>query len=125
MFFVSVIRAPDKRARWPGVDSINTEMRRYATSAKNVEFIDVNPVLVDSQGEVRGALYLPDSLHYKPETYALFTQAIRPVIERCVANLAALQRVARGLSDRWRDGSGIAGFVNLMEAQIAARGAAA
>ena len=29
MFFVSVIRAPDKRARWAVVDSINAQVRAY------------------------------------------------------------------------------------------------
>lgn len=82
MFFVSVIRAPQKRDRWPVVDSINIQVERYATEAQNIEFIDVNPLLLDSVGTVRGALYRPDSLHYRPEAYALFADAIRPVLQR-------------------------------------------
>jgi glycosyltransferase involved in cell wall biosynthesis len=50
-------------------------------------------------------------------------ECIARAIAQCVANLDSLQRAAAGLSGPWRDGSGIAGFVKLMEAQIAARAA--
>ena len=82
MFFVSVIRAPEKRNRWAVVDSVNLQLRQYAATAKNIDFIEINPSLVDSAGAVRGALYLPDSLHYRPEAYVLFTGVIKPVLER-------------------------------------------
>lgn len=82
VFFVSVIRAPDKRARWAVVDAVNAQMRQYAATAKNFDFIDVNPALFDASGNVRGALYLPDSLHYKPDAYVLFTGVVKPVLQR-------------------------------------------
>jgi hypothetical protein len=82
MFFVSVIRAPDKRKRWAVVDSVNADLRQYATTARNVEFVDVNPVLLDAGGNIRAALYLPDSLHYRPEAYTLFTSVVKPVLQR-------------------------------------------
>jgi hypothetical protein len=82
LFFVSVIRAPQKRNRWATVDSVNAQVRQYVATAKNIEFIDVNPILLDARGEVQGALYLPDSLHYKPEAYTLFTSVVKPVLQR-------------------------------------------
>ena len=82
LFFVSVIRAPQKRDRWPVVDSINIHVRQYAAEAQDIEFIDVNPVLLDSVGTIRGALYQPDSLHYRREAYDLFADASRPVLQR-------------------------------------------
>jgi hypothetical protein len=86
MYFISVIRAPEKRKRWAVVDSVNAEMRRYVASAKDIEYIEINPVLLDGTGEVRGALYLPDSLHYKPDAYVLFTDVIKPVLSRAWNN---------------------------------------
>ncbi|HYV96234.1 MAG TPA: GDSL-type esterase/lipase family protein [Gemmatimonadaceae bacterium] len=82
MFFVSVIRAPQKRSRWAVVDSVNAAMRAYARTAHLVEFIDVNPVLLDAAGNVRGELYVDDSLHYRPPAYQLFTSVIKPVLQR-------------------------------------------
>lgn len=82
MFFLSVLHAPEKRARWAVVDSVNARMRRYAASAGNIEYVDINPPLLDDRGEVRGSLYLPDSLHYVPAAYDLFTGVVKPVLMR-------------------------------------------
>jgi hypothetical protein len=82
MLFVSVLRAPQKRARWSVVDSINAQVRQYVAGAQRIEFIDANPALLDAAGEIRGALYRPDSLHYTPEAYVLFTSVIKPVLQR-------------------------------------------
>ena len=82
MFFVSVLHAPEKRRKWAVVDSVNAQMRRYAAAATNIEYIDINPPLLDLKGEVQGALYLPDSLHYRPEAYVRFTEVIKPVLMR-------------------------------------------
>ena len=85
MFFLSVLHAPEKRARWAVVDSVNARMVRYAASAKNIDYIDINPPLLDAKGDVRGMLYLPDSLHYVPGAYALFTGVVKPVLVRAWA----------------------------------------
>jgi hypothetical protein len=85
MFFVSVLKSPEKRTRWAVVDSVNTAMRAYITRASNIEYIDLNPVLLDAKGETRGELYRPDSLHYVPSTYDLFASVIKPVLQRAWA----------------------------------------
>jgi hypothetical protein len=82
MFFLSVLHAPEKRTKWAVVDSVNARIRRYAATAKNIEYVDINPPLLDASGDVRGALYLPDSLHYVPSAYVLFTNVVKPVLER-------------------------------------------
>ena len=82
MFFLSVLHGPEKRTKWAVVDSVNARMRRYTESARNIEYIDINPPLLDPRGEVRGTLYLPDSLHYVPGAYVLFTDVVRPVLMR-------------------------------------------
>jgi hypothetical protein len=82
MLFLSVLHAPEKRARWAVVDSVNARVRRYAESSRNIEYIDINPPLLDARGDVRGSLYLPDSLHYVPGAYELFTGVVKPVLLR-------------------------------------------
>lgn len=82
MFFVSILRSPEKRQRWAVVDSINAQLRHYAATARDIEYIDVNPMLLDSAGALRGELYRSDSLHYNPPAYVLFTSVIKPVLER-------------------------------------------
>jgi glycosyltransferase involved in cell wall biosynthesis len=53
----------------------------------------------------------------------LDAQCIAQAIAHCVANLDSLQRAAAALGDKWRQGRGTAAFVDLMETEIAARGA--
>ncbi len=46
------------------VETVNREMERYSHQAKNLGFIDLNPVLFDKKGNVRMELFLPDELHF-------------------------------------------------------------
>ncbi len=84
-FFVTIQRSPDKRARWAVVDSANALVAQYVTRHSFAHSIDLNPVLVDATGNVRGALYRPDSLHFVPSTYNEFAAVIKPVLERAWA----------------------------------------
>jgi hypothetical protein len=81
IFFVSINRAPEKRARWTVVDQANSLIREYTTHHKQLGFIDVNPVLFDAAGNPRMELYLEDLLHFHPPAYVEFTKVIRPVVE--------------------------------------------
>lgn len=86
LFYVDIQKAPDKRANWAIVDSTNAAMRRYAAAnAKWVQTIDLNPVLFDASGNIRGALFKPDSLHFLQPTYVEFTTVIKPVLEKAWA----------------------------------------
>ena len=85
IFFVSVLRAPDKRARWGTVDSVNTAVAAMNAQAPWISYIDINPTVFDAAGTVRGELYRPDSLHYIPLAYDGFTAVIKPVLEQAWA----------------------------------------
>ncbi len=82
MIFVSVIHSPDKRKRWAVVDSVNIAMRVYSSSAKQFEFVDINPALEGPIGSPVGELYLADSLHYRTDrdAYARMTRVVKPVL---------------------------------------------
>ena len=81
-FYTSIQKAPEKRARWDVVDAVNREMQRYSQNAVNVGYIDLNPVLFDSQKKLREALFLPDGLHFRPDStaYLEFSQIIKPIL---------------------------------------------
>lgn len=82
IFFTAIQRAPDKRARWAVVDSVNAVLRDDAARSGGwLRYVDLNPVLFDAAGEIRGALFKPDSLHFKPEAYVEFTRVMKPVLE--------------------------------------------
>jgi len=82
VFFVSIHRSPDKRARWSVVDEANARIKALAYATPNLDYIEVNPVLFDARDEPRTELYLADGLHFHPPAYAEFTKIIKPVLER-------------------------------------------
>ena len=93
-FYTSIQKAPEKRARWEVVEAVNREMERYSREAANVGYIDLNPVLFDSANNVRENLFLPDRLHFRPESTASleFSQIVKPVLIRAWESGAGLPK---------------------------------
>lgn len=82
IFFVSVNRSPARKAKWPGMDSINTMVKEFCMQSPQRRFIDVNVALFDTAGNPRMELYLEDKLHFKDESYKEFTGIIKPILEK-------------------------------------------
>jgi lysophospholipase L1-like esterase len=80
--FVSATRSPDRVPRWEQVDHYNALARAYCESRPGHMFVDINPLLVDSEGHPRLDLYKTDRLHFHPPAYERFTAVIKPVLER-------------------------------------------
>jgi lysophospholipase L1-like esterase len=89
IFFVSINKAPQKRAEWHVVDAANAALKARADALANFDYIEVNPVLFNANGEPRMELYVEDGLHFKPPAYDEFTKIIKPVL------LAAWKDVSR------------------------------
>jgi len=83
IYYTAIQKAPDKRDRWDIVDAVNQEIERYSHEGKNVGYIDLNPVLFRA-GKVRQELFLPDDLHFRPEStaYAEFTAVVKPILQK-------------------------------------------
>jgi lysophospholipase L1-like esterase len=83
-YYTAIQKAPEKQDRWNVVDAVNAEMKRFSAEAKNVGFIDLNPVLFDIQGRLRGELFLPDCLHFRPDgpAYPEFARIVKPVLTK-------------------------------------------
>jgi hypothetical protein len=82
LFYTAIQKAPEKRARWDIVEAVNREMERYSREEFNVGYIDLNPVLFDSRNSVRENLFLPDGLHFRPEStaYLEFSRIVKPIL---------------------------------------------
>lgn len=91
-YYTSIHKAPEKRARWDVVEAVNREMERYSHQAKNVGYIDLNPVLFDGRGNVRMNLFLGDGLHFRPDStaYLEFSQIVKPVLAKAWESGAGL-----------------------------------
>jgi lysophospholipase L1-like esterase len=93
-YYTSINKAPEKRARWDVVEAVNREMERYSRQAINVGYIDLNPVLFDSRNNLRENLFLPDGLHFRPDStaYPEFSQIVKPILARAWESGAGLGR---------------------------------
>ena len=93
-FYTSIHKAPEKRARWDVVEAVNREMERFSHEAVNVGYIDLNRVLFDSRNQVREDLFLPDGLHFRPEStaYEEFAAVVRPILTKAWENGAGLPK---------------------------------
>jgi lysophospholipase L1-like esterase len=80
--FVSSTRSPDRVAIWNLVDRYNTLVRDYCAATPRHTFIDINPLLLDRQGNPRLELYQGDKLHFRPPAYGEFAAIIKPVLLR-------------------------------------------
>ena len=87
IFFVSIIKAPEKQHLWKVVDDANSRIRGYTAGSPSLGYIDVNPVLFDAAGKPRFDLYREDELHFRRAAYPEFTKIIRPVIDRAWAEM--------------------------------------
>jgi lysophospholipase L1-like esterase len=81
LVYASILRAPQKRARWPVVDEVNARIQGYArVFHERVSYVDLNPAVADSEGQPRMDLYRDDQLHYLPPAYDEFTRLLKPVL---------------------------------------------
>ncbi len=82
--FVSVNKAPEKRERWNVVDEINRQIQKYAQRNPRVEFVDMNAVLLKTDGTPRPELFMNDQLHLRPAAYEEFAPMLKPVLTRAL-----------------------------------------
>ena len=80
IFYLSIIRAPQKGDRLYIVDDVNTAIEQYCQQTANLKFIDLNPAVTDDLGQPRWELYQGDRLHFKPEAYREFNKIVRPIL---------------------------------------------
>ena len=81
---VSVNKAPEKQDRWDVVDDINRQLQKYAETHPRVKFVDVNPVLFNSDGTSRIEFFMSDRLHLRPPAYDEFAKILKPVLTKAL-----------------------------------------
>jgi GDSL-like lipase/acylhydrolase family protein len=94
VYYTSIQKAPEKRARWDVVEAVDKDMERYSHQAKNLGYIDLNSVLFNAQGNLREDLFLPDKLHFRPEgtAYPEFAQIVKPILTKAWESGAGLPK---------------------------------
>ena len=91
ILFVSIMRAPQKAPVWEALDEANALIREACgeegegwRGVKRMDFVDVNPLLYDSNDEPLAQLYRDDGLHFHPSSYDRFAPAIVDAARRAL-----------------------------------------
>jgi hypothetical protein len=73
---------------------VNREMERFSREASHVGYIDLNSVLFDSRNNIRENLFLPDRLHFRPDStaYQEFSQIVKPILMQAWESGAGLPK---------------------------------
>ena len=79
--FISIKPSLAREKLMPKMAEANKLVEAYAKSHKNVGYIDVVPVMVDSEGKPRKELFRPDGLHMNREGYKLWVPIIAARIQ--------------------------------------------
>jgi lysophospholipase L1-like esterase len=80
LVFVSSTRSPDRKDKFAAVDRFNALVRDYCAQTPRHHFVDVNPALVDTQGEPLPGVYGKDDLHPEAPGYEKFAAVLQPAL---------------------------------------------
>ena len=78
---IVVIAVKPSLLRWAVYDNMkkaNALMRAYIDTHKGLEYVEVGPPMLGTDGKPRPELFVPDGLHMTAEGYKLWTALLRP-----------------------------------------------
>ena len=78
--YISIKPSVARWSLWPAMREANGLIRDWAATQRGVRFVDIAPAMLDAQGKPRAELFRDDGLHMKPAGYALWIEALRPVL---------------------------------------------
>ncbi len=80
--YVSIKPSPQRQSIRGKVIETNKEIRLFMKKQRNAGYIDVFSPMLDAAGNPKEYLFLEDSLHMKPEGYAIWKEIILPYLVR-------------------------------------------
>lgn len=76
--YIAIKPSPARKALQPQMRQANRLIEAYAAAHDQVDYLDVYTPMLDSTGEPRPELFLPDMLHMNDSGYALWTNVVGP-----------------------------------------------
>ena len=80
--YLSIKPSIARAAMWPQMQAANEGIAHWARTRKDITFVDVAAKMLDADGKPRSELLLEDGLHMRPAGYAIWTDALKPVLAR-------------------------------------------
>jgi lysophospholipase L1-like esterase len=89
LIYLAIKPSPARAACWPNVKTANAALKAYCATVAKLTFVDVATPMLDAQGAIRPELYEQDGLHMVAPGYQLWTQILRPELDRRYAEAVA------------------------------------
>lgn len=80
--YISIKPSIAREAMWPRMREANRLIDGWTRTQSRVTFVDVAPKMLGAGGKPRASLFRPDGLHMTAAGYAIWIQALRPVLAR-------------------------------------------
>jgi len=81
IYVISIKPSVSRWSMWPRMAEANEALKAECAKDKRMTYIDVATPMLGANGEPKPEIFLNDNLHMKPEGYAIWTQAVKPVLD--------------------------------------------
>ncbi|MDZ7605773.1 MAG: SGNH/GDSL hydrolase family protein [Cyclobacteriaceae bacterium] len=85
LYYISMKPSVLRWKYWPKVNEANLKIEAFIKRRKNYHYIDTATKMLDSDGMVFQDIFIQDNLHMNEKGYAIWTEVIKPELERAVA----------------------------------------
>ena len=80
--YISIKPSLARAALWPQMREANRLIAEWSRQQSGITFVDVAARMLDANGQPRAELFRADGLHMDKAGYAIWTQALTPVLAR-------------------------------------------
>ena len=80
--YISIKPSLARAALWPQMREANRMVADWSRQQKDITFVDVAARMLDASGKPRAELFRADGLHMDAAGYAIWVQALKPVLAR-------------------------------------------
>ncbi len=84
--FVTIKPSGQRWSLWPEANKANLLIKDFCKQDGRLFFADLATPLLDAAGKPKPDLFLADQLHLNAQGYAVWTQALRPILAKALAS---------------------------------------
>jgi len=85
LYYISMKPSVSRWKYWPKVNEANLKIEAFIKRRKNYHYIDTASKMLDESGMVFQDIFIKDNLHMNEKGYAIWTEVIKPEIEKAIA----------------------------------------
>jgi len=85
LYFISMKPSISRWTYWPKIQEANLKIAAFIKKRKKYHYIDTASKMLDSSGVVFQDIFIKDNLHMNEKGYAIWTDVMKPELEKAVA----------------------------------------